>query len=195
MHKEEFSMERQHAFAKLSGDFNKLHVDPVAARRYLFGGAVVHGIHLLLWALDRWLAEAARPVQLVSLRASFARPLLVGGRLEYSLVSESDEDVGLKLYDADQVFVVLKFRWRPAESIAKETSVNWGIAADMSCKDLKAEEIENASGEVGLYVGVRMARALFPNLVRHLPLGQIAQITATSRLVGMECPGRNSVFS
>ena len=37
-------------YAGASGDFNPLHVDPVAARRALYGEVVVHGVHSLLWA-------------------------------------------------------------------------------------------------------------------------------------------------
>ena len=39
-------------FACLSGDFNPLHVDAVAARRLQFGGTVCHGVHLVLQAFD-----------------------------------------------------------------------------------------------------------------------------------------------
>jgi len=47
-----FSLEDQLAFAALSGDFNPIHVDPLLARRLLFGAPVVHGVHLLLWGLE-----------------------------------------------------------------------------------------------------------------------------------------------
>ena len=36
-----FSIEDQRAFAKLSGDSNPLHIDPVAARRLMFGQVAV----------------------------------------------------------------------------------------------------------------------------------------------------------
>ena len=46
-----FTLEVQHAFAALSGDYNPAHVDPVAARRSLCGQCVAHGMHLVRWAL------------------------------------------------------------------------------------------------------------------------------------------------
>src|ERR1035438_4230922 len=47
-----FDFGDQKRFATLSGDWNPIHVDPVRARRTQAGGVVVHGIHVLLWALD-----------------------------------------------------------------------------------------------------------------------------------------------
>lgn len=57
-----FTMADQLAFAALSGDYNPMHVDAVAARRLIYGRPVVHGIHLLVWPLDGWLGESAGPI-------------------------------------------------------------------------------------------------------------------------------------
>src|SRR4051794_25593472 len=48
-----FAASDQSRFAELSGDHNPIHVDPVAARRLLFGRPVVHGVHVVLKSLDR----------------------------------------------------------------------------------------------------------------------------------------------
>jgi hypothetical protein len=37
-----FTLDDQVAFAHLSGDFNPIHVDPIAGRRHMFGEPVVH---------------------------------------------------------------------------------------------------------------------------------------------------------
>ena len=48
----QFTLADQWAFAELSGDRNPVHLDMQVARRLLLGGVAVHGIHLVLWALD-----------------------------------------------------------------------------------------------------------------------------------------------
>ena len=47
-----FTMADQIRFATVSGDHNPMHIDVVFARRTQAGEPAVHGIHLLLWALD-----------------------------------------------------------------------------------------------------------------------------------------------
>lgn len=44
-----FTMADQSFFARLSGDFNPIHLDPLAARRTRAGDTVVHGVHMLAW--------------------------------------------------------------------------------------------------------------------------------------------------
>ena len=45
VHDYSFNQNDQIEFAKLSGDWNPIHVDPVFARRTIYG-QVVHGIHI-----------------------------------------------------------------------------------------------------------------------------------------------------
>jgi acyl dehydratase len=52
MNKKRFSPAGQAAFARLSGDYNPIHMDDVVARRLLFGASFIHGIDALLWCLD-----------------------------------------------------------------------------------------------------------------------------------------------
>lgn len=63
-----FGMADQQRFADFCGDVNPMHMDPMAARRTQAGAPVVHGMHLLLWALDTALAERDGPVAAVNAR-------------------------------------------------------------------------------------------------------------------------------
>ncbi len=69
----------QDVFAWLSGDSNPMHLDSLAARRLIFGGPVVHGVHSLLWALDAVAGPAAAAIQ--SLKVEFLAPIPVGAEV------------------------------------------------------------------------------------------------------------------
>lgn len=84
-----FTSEDQIAFAELSGDYNPLHIDAIAARRLLFGSPVVHGINALLWGLDCYLEDRAENVELHSIKAVFLKPIKVGEEVSLSLKNES----------------------------------------------------------------------------------------------------------
>lgn len=58
-----------------------------------------------------------------------------------------------------------------------------------------ASDMKDAYGSMPLSIDRTQAASLFPGLVRCLPARQVAVILAVSRLVGMECPGLNSVLS
>jgi hypothetical protein len=72
-----FGRDDQVAFARLSGDYNPVHLDGVAARRSLIGVPIVHGVHLLLWALNAAVKGSGR-TSMVRVRATFVRPVVVG---------------------------------------------------------------------------------------------------------------------
>ena len=66
-----FSLTDQEKFARLSGDANPMHLDPVAARRTQAGAPVVHGVHALLWALESLATAGKIPPSIVSIFANF----------------------------------------------------------------------------------------------------------------------------
>jgi MaoC dehydratase-like protein len=66
-----FTFQDQSGSTALSSDWNPLHIDPLAARRTMFGRIVVHGIHLALWGTDVWLDGRTECLALRSFRAIF----------------------------------------------------------------------------------------------------------------------------
>ena len=68
-----FSSADQQDFARLSSDFNPMHLDQDFARRTQVGAPVVHGIHNLVWAANA--ALAAFPIKVANISARFLQPL------------------------------------------------------------------------------------------------------------------------
>ena len=68
-----FTEADQIQFADVSGDRNPMHLDAVKARRTQAGLPVVHGVHLVLWALDVAVRKDVARSPMLRLRANFKR--------------------------------------------------------------------------------------------------------------------------
>jgi hypothetical protein len=188
-----FTARDQQTFAELSGDYNPMHLDPVAARRTLFGRGLVHGIHAALWGLDAAMEDGDGDVSLTSMLASFPSPIGVDEPVRVSRTSAGDEvEVALEVRGATAAWVRfgLSARLDPGRGLPPD-----GLPERRPCRDTVPDELPERSGCLPLHLDRARAASLFPALSRRLDPNQLAQILATTRLVGMECPGLRSVFS
>lgn len=178
-------------FAALSGDFNPLHVDPVRARRLMFGACAVHGVHTLLWALDQWAASSEGPIVLQSLKATFARPLRVDRPVETAVRKDDGHKVRLLATSADETIARIDFEW--SAGLAPEGDLE--PRAFAPADPVEHSDYEGLSGALPLALDSALATRLLPCLSGRLGPDQLASILALTRLVGMESPGLHSVFS
>ena len=89
-----FDLERCVAFGNVSRDSNPLHVDPIYARRSIAGGCAVHGVLVLLTALEAAFAAAIpRPTRI---QAKFRRFVALGDRVVFTLVEEEGRGAQVK---------------------------------------------------------------------------------------------------
>lgn len=188
-----FGMHDQRWFAARSGDWNPLHVDPLAARRLLFGGPVVHGIHLTAWAVNSILAELGCVGRIGRLRVKFESPLLVGATAVVQTLAAVPEEIQLRVVSG-----------RPLASITlnidKERAAGDGanLSSNAPCASVPLEkgmdEMCDASGSLPAFHLAPDVAPAFPHLHEMLGEAGTSVLLASSRLVGMECPGLHSIF-
>lgn len=184
-----FTLDDQLAYAAASGDYNPIHVDPVHARRLVFG-VVVHGVHAALWALDAFCAATgAVPARV---RASFLRPIALDEEVAVDWLAEA-EGWRINLLQNEAVTASLGIACRTGGMLGGERTVD----------ELppRREPMRPAFEAIATLSGVAIAagdddrlRAMFPALCAHIGTLRVAAFNALSRVVGMECPGMNSLF-
>ena len=97
------------AFAAASGDWNPAHVDPLAARRLIAGGPIVHGVHALLWALD-----GPGESGLARIRCSFRQPVRVGERASARLLAAADGTLAIAMEAGGRDALEATIEWASA---------------------------------------------------------------------------------
>jgi acyl dehydratase len=195
-----YQLADQRRFAALSGDANPIHLDPIAARRELFGDVVVHGMHLVLRALDAWLSARsfarARSIALHALRVSFTAPVPLDRVVETRLVSE---DVGRARLDAwcdGRLSLHAEVEWgEDARPEPSRLSMPPYSAHDRRPRILERGDLGGRAGSLTLWADRDATSSEFPDLVARSGLRTAAELLTLSRLVGMHCPGLRSLFS
>ena len=185
-----FSPQDQRAFARLSGDFNPIHVDPAAARLTAVGEPIVHGLHALLRTLDQHFSRTSLPS---TVTARFERPIIVGDTVQ---AGRTDPTTVVLTLDGDLSLATI--RVEPLQSSHDDVR---GLAAGRGSKRSSVRpavwtlaDIGNARGVITLNQSNVIAR-MFPRASRAFGVETIRALAAISRLVGMECPGRDSLLS
>ena len=190
----QFTPENQKAFAKLSGDYNPLHVDAVASRRLIFGTPVVHGIHALLWGLDCLLENNQENMELESLRAVFPKPIRVGEEVFFSFIKNDDSSIRIELSTSQSIVTIITVTMKKVGQ-QDFKYLKTGFPEKLQPRDLSDNDIENDSDSLALYLNIKAATELFPCLIKCFSLSQIAAILSTTRIVGAKCPGLHSIYS
>ena len=178
-------------FARLSGDYNPLHVDPVAARRTLFGEPVVHGVHGLLWALEVAFSDIPAALTLVEIKATFHRAMGLDRILVVRAAPTSDDCVQLSVDDNGLKAISAVITYRPSAALPAEVGDQ---AFPTEARLRSFDDAATARGTLPLGLNHALAERLFPALHARMGSGQLAELLGTTRLVGMVCPGLHSIF-
>lgn len=189
-----FSMEDQHAFARLSGDYNPAHVDPVEARRTVFGGVVVHGVHAALRGFDRWAWDWAEPRALTKVDLRFRGSVPVDAEAVYALGCGSGGEAKVRAEVAGARAFTARFETR------HDPDASWpepleGFPPASEPARLGPEDIPTCGGSCPLLLDQAALTALLPSAAAKVPCWQLAVLLAATRIAGMQCPGIGAVLN
>jgi NAD(P)-dependent dehydrogenase (short-subunit alcohol dehydrogenase family) len=180
------------AFARLSGDYNPIHLDPILARRLLFGRTILHGMHLLLGMADQCLSGLTSPLRLTRIVAEFRRPASEGQSIDFAAREHIAGRLREEALFKQISLMTLELQFSPGGPSGIE--IPQLESHPTQPQEWSLSEARDRAGHVPLCMDRALAGKLFPNLMRLIPPEQVATLLGMSRLVGMEVPGLNSVL-
>jgi NAD(P)-dependent dehydrogenase (short-subunit alcohol dehydrogenase family) len=196
-----FSQDDQIAFARYSGDWNPIHVDPVYARRTQIGQQVVHGMHALLWALDAFARSSAELKRFRSVEVDFLKPIYLDEPIVANIIDSPSRMPGTRtlkigLYAAGVALVTIALNSSAPILTARATYSGKQIAGASAIEPIALEigDIRERAGVVPLVPSSPAFEDHYGHAVTGLGTRRFRGIATLSRLVGMECPGLHSLF-
>jgi acyl dehydratase len=192
-----FTQADQEQFAGASGDRNPMHMDALRARRTQSGAPVVHGVNLLLWALDSLAADHATLPALRALRVQFNKFVYLNEPVEVIVVrqDESCARLTLSVEGAARAKIAIDFGERvPASSALSNARLGF-LPISAAALEQTLEQLKGLSGALPFCLTPSHAAKLYPAAQKWIGLRRLAFLTATTYLVGMVCPGLHSIYS
>jgi acyl dehydratase len=191
-----FTEADQRRFAELSGDVNPMHMDPIAARRVLFGAPVVHGVHTTLWMLDQLGRQRLLTTAVKELQIRFAKPVRVGDGVRLNIGSRSDRAVTVNALADGVLTTTLRLGLDPdaPNEVPAIRAFDGPLDPPGDPLELGPSEIEERAGTIRFAADLEAFSEAFPEAALLVGAHRLRGLAALSRLVGMECPGLHSVF-
>jgi acyl dehydratase/NAD(P)-dependent dehydrogenase (short-subunit alcohol dehydrogenase family) len=192
-----FSENDQQRFAAVSGDYNPMHLDALLARRTQAGAPVVHGIHLMLWALDSLAASQPDLPALRSVRAQFNKFIYLDEQVEVRLSQQRPTGVRLVIAvgNAPRSKVNLDFGDPMQDCPTWCTPSLERIPFSPQPLNTPFEQMSGRIGRLSFCMTQMDAETFFPAASNWLGAQRVAALAASTHLVGMICPGLHSIYS
>jgi hypothetical protein len=192
-----FDWDSQNRFARLSGDRNPIHMDPMAARRTHAGQPVVHGMHAVLWALETFVCDRVPRKTISQVKARFQKLMYVGEPVALEITQQDIDGASLQLQIDGLPVTLLNIAFGEPKSIATNEEGCDAIPPPEwpgEPVELSLTEIEHATGRLAFAHDAVVAESAFPFLSALIGAQRVSALACMSRLVGMVCPGLNSTF-
>jgi acyl dehydratase len=155
----------QELFAEASGDWNPMHMDPLAARRTQMGAPVVHGMHTALLCLDVFAQSTNDPPVLSAITASFLKPVYVGDSVTFLIARQSPLRLAAEV-DGVKVMTIDLTLDSQKESRPAKNSLTDSMSMNRTPQDRSFTDIEKASGITERIAISNASERLFPNAAR-----------------------------
>ena len=192
-----FNQDDQIFFARLSGDFNPIHMDPLAARRTQAGAPVVHGIHAVLWALDKLAENGMVTGKVRGVKVQFTKFIYVASTVMLNLRHRDEESINAELVVGGLATTILTLTFGTSKETCEialpgvlERVVEREPAILIDLKEAAAQ-----SGWMDVNRALTRSEGQFPHADSAIGARRVAAIAVLSTLTGMVCPGMYSLFA
>jgi NADP-dependent 3-hydroxy acid dehydrogenase YdfG len=179
-------------FGQASGDTNPLHLDPIVARRYQFGSTVIHGVSGTLMALEKLALVKKESWAIDNISVQYNKPIRQGDQVEVFSKLAKNGSLRLEVFCQGKRCQLIKLNF--SENHIKSQPLKDIRPNTQPCQNLPFEKAIDIDTEVELVWQSELMQTLFPTLTASIPQQQLSLIMGLTNIVGMHCPGVNSVF-
>jgi len=188
-----FQLSDQLNFAKMSGDFNPIHLDHNYARRSMSGDIVIHGINLVFWGLNIFLKLKRIKIKIKKINIIFSKFVNIDKKIKIKIFLKSKKII-FKILDSDILVSEFEIQYQKSNNEKYPFLNKKFIKIKPNVTNLRNFKLNKKFVEYSA-INKNLLRKKYLFMYKYLNINQIIDFVTITRFVGMSVPGENSILS
>ena len=188
-----FKLTDQLDFAKMSGDFNPIHLDQNYARRSIAGDVAVYGINLVFWGLNQFLKLKKSEIKIKKINIIFSKFINLNQNIELKIFQKKKRFF-FNFFESDILVSYFEIEYERNKKRKNLYSIKKFVKKKSQTSNFESFKInekfiENSS------INEPLLKKKYLYLHKYLNISQIIDLVTITRFVGMRVPGQDSILS
>ena len=188
-----FKLIDQLDFAKMSGDFNPIHLDQNYARRSISGNVAVYGINLVFWGLNQFLKSKKTEIKIKKINIIFSKFININQNIKLKIFQKKKK-ILFNFLESDILVSDFEIEYERNKKNKDYYSNKKFVKKKpliLNFENFKINEkfIENSS------INEPLLKKKYLYMYKYLSFSQIIDFVTITRFVGMRVPGQDSILS
>lgn len=180
-------------FSNLSGDYNPIHLDYKFAKNTFFGGQIIYGIYQVFCALEFFINKHKKNLILDSIKANFINPVFINYAIQINGGGKKNYIQKYHILQKGSIMSNIEFTPLNEEMIIDSNYIKTNIKfKKTNPNEDSISKIEDIT--MPLAYDKKLLKVLFPLCAKYLNPINIASLLSSTKIVGMEIPGLNSIY-
>lgn len=190
MYKKKFNNNDQLKFSKLTGDLNPIHLYKSYAANTLFQNVVVHGLHSVVWALEKTILSNIKDINRVKI--NFLKPVFLNEEVFLNVTKKNKKEIQIIVKSKIEKKIIIKTFISNKEIFFKKNIHNINYNQKTIPKKKKIKKIK---GFLYLQNNVSLIKKNFPKINNKIAIEKIVRLISLSRLVGVQLNNNPSILT
>ena len=190
MYKKKFNNNDQLKFSKLTGDLNPIHLYSSYAANTLFQNVVVHGLNLVVWALEKAILSNIKDINRIKI--DFLKPVFLNEEIFLKVAKENKKEIQITVKSKTEIKTIIK-TFISNKAIFFRKNIHYINSSKKVI--LKKRKIKKIKGFIYLQKNMLLIKRNFPKINNKIAIEKIVRLISLSRLVGIQLNDNPGILS